>query len=469
MFLKKLLGWHKPNYSPITSTLLEEYNQHRPAGPQKYVCYAPFKSMYFGHHGRAMACCYNRTHVLGHYPQSSIKDIWFGEDANKLRDYIKQNDLSLGCNGCKQQLVAGNFDAVKTLQYDERTLNKNRYPSVMEFELSNVCNLECVMCNGDFSSLIRAKREKLPPLEVPYDNGFVEQLEEFIPYLDEVKFYGGEPFLIELYYQIWEKIIEINPRVRISVQTNATVLNNRVKRILEHIDFHINVSFDSLQKNTYENIRVNADFDRTLENLKWFREYCKNKNTFFGVSVCAMQQNWKELPDFINFCNRLQVPVYFHTVLYPSSCSIIEMEAEKLKEVCDYLDSFNFPESTSIEQKNKTHYNGIKNQISTWYKNAPDRKKTKTARPQSIVELQALLIAHITNDKSVEECSKSDRIKTAREKLDALNKLIDPARFSELTNDARMDDPFLLDNLALMVNTMTVEQLAETIKANYKH
>lgn len=468
MFLKRLLGRNKPNYSPITTSLLEEYNQHRPAGPQKHICYAPFKSMYFGHHGRAIACCYNRTHALGYYPQTNIKDIWFGEEANKLRDYIKHNDLSLGCNGCKQQLIAGNFDAVKTIQYDERTLNKNRYPSVMEFELSNVCNLECVMCSGDFSSLIRSKREKLPPLETPYDQNFVNQLEEFIPYLDEVKFYGGEPFLIEIYYEIWEKIMQINPKVRISVQTNATVLNNRVKRILDNIDFHINVSFDSLQKSTYEGIRINADFDRTLENLKWFREYAKNRNTFFGISVCAMQQNWKELPDFITFCNQLQVPVYFHTVLYPSSCSIIEMEAEKLKEVCDYLDSFNFPENTSVEQKNKAHYDGIKNQISTWHLNAASRKKAKTARPKSIAELEEMLIAHIKNDKSVEEYSKPDRIKTAKEKLEELNRLIDPERFSELSNDPRMDDPFLLDNLTLMVNTMTVEQLAETIKSNFK-
>ncbi|HLP18740.1 MAG TPA: radical SAM protein, partial [Chitinophagales bacterium] len=310
MFLESLFK-RKTNYNSLAKPLLKEYNQHRPLGPQKYACYAPFKSIYFGHHGRAIACCYNRTHLLGEYPKNSIKDIWFGAEADKLREFIKHDDLSLGCTGCKQQLVAGNFDAVKAKQYDERTMNRNRYPSVMEFELSNICNLECEMCSGDFSSLIRTKREKLPPLAMAYDDAFVKQLEEFIPYLDEVKFYGGEPFLIEIYYQIWEKIMEINPKVRISVQTNATVLNNRVKRILENTDFHINVSFDSLQKETYESIRINADFERTLENMKWFRDYAKSRNTFFGISACAMQQNWRELPAFIRFCNEWDVPVYF--------------------------------------------------------------------------------------------------------------------------------------------------------------
>ena len=110
------------------------------------------------------------------------------------------------------------------------------------FELSNICNLECVMCNGDYSSLIRKNREKRDELAIPYDEKFLLQLEEYIPFLEEVKFYGGEPFLIELYYGIWEKIIRLNPAVRISVQTNATVLNRRVNEVLSKTNFHINVS-----------------------------------------------------------------------------------------------------------------------------------------------------------------------------------------------------------------------------------
>ncbi|MDP6909849.1 MAG: SPASM domain-containing protein, partial [Flavobacteriales bacterium] len=216
------------NASPeFTQEGLKDYNQSRPLGPQKKVCWAPFKSLYFGHYGKAIACCYNRTYILGNYPEQSIDEIWRGQQAENLRKYISNNNLDHGCQGCKSQILARNFDATKAKQYDQVKLNRNGYPSVMEFELSNVCNLECEMCSGDFSSLIRQNREGKPPLEEPYDEAFVEQLEEFIPHLEEVKFYGGEPFLIDIYYQIWEKIIEINPTVRISVQTNGTILNNR--------------------------------------------------------------------------------------------------------------------------------------------------------------------------------------------------------------------------------------------------
>ncbi|MFN8288168.1 MAG: radical SAM protein [Chitinophagales bacterium] len=452
---KKL--FNRETYNPLTPELIGEYNKHRPMGPQPYLCYAPFKSIYFGHLGKAVACCYNRNHVLGTYPQQSIKQIWFGEEADKLREYIKHNDLSLGCLGCKQHITGGNFDAVKTLQYDERTLNKNKYPSVMEFELSNVCNLECAMCNGNFSSLIRAKRENLPPLEIPYNSAFVDQLEEFIPYLDEVKFYGGEPFLVDIYYDIWERILRINPKVRISVQTNGTTLNSRLKELMEGIDFHINVSFDSLKKDVYEEIRKNAVYERVRENINYFREYTKRKNTFFGISVCAMQQNRFEIPDFINFCNQLDAPVYFHTVMYPEHCSIHNLSAEQLDEIVDYLKGFNFPEETSVQKKNAQHYRDLLSQIVQWQAKATRRIDTSAIK--TFADLEKLIITHVRNDKAAVEGLKQARIEKIETNLQNLKAKLPVEMLNQLITRFDVNDPFLLDNAAFFLEKLSVDDL----------
>ena len=66
----------------------------------------------------------------------------------------------------------------------------------MEFSISNVCNLECVMCNGNFSSAIRAHRDQLPPAKSVYSNAFDPVLRSILPHLFRAKFLGGEPFLI---------------------------------------------------------------------------------------------------------------------------------------------------------------------------------------------------------------------------------------------------------------------------------
>jgi MoaA/NifB/PqqE/SkfB family radical SAM enzyme len=419
-------------YGGLTGADLRDYNRARPLGPQEKICYAPFKNLYFGWGGQAVACCYNRQHVMGVYPQQSIREIWFGEKADELRRHLENNDLSKGCNGCLQQLLAGNFDATKAKQYDELPLNANRFPSVMEFELSNVCNLECEMCSGDFSSLIRENREKRAPLPIVYDAAFVEQLEEFIPYLTEVKFYGGEPFLIEIYYQIWEKIMAIKPQIRISVQTNGTVLNNRVKNILAKTNFHLNVSFDSLQKETYEAIRVNAKFERVLENMRWFREYTRERGTFFGISACMMRQNWQEAPDFIRFCNEWDCPAYFHSVFYPLDSAIRALPKSELSEIRRYLEGFSFPEETPIQKKNSLHYQNFVQQVAFWEENAPETVQPRSAR--SLDQLYELMAEHL--HRSGEPAQQAGpRLQVIRGKIDELQALV-------------QDRPELMDRLA---------------------
>ena len=193
-------------FHPVSEELLAEYNHNRPCGSMPVLCYAPFKNLYFGHHGKVHACCYNRTHLFGLYPQQSIKELWHGKQAEELRKYIKNNDLLLGCYGCKNHLEGNNFAAIKAKMYDYLSLDSNQ-PSVLELELSNNCNLECIMCSGDFSSEIRRNREKKPPVENMYDDKFVEEIEELIPHLENIKFYGGEPFLIDIYYEIGKKLL----------------------------------------------------------------------------------------------------------------------------------------------------------------------------------------------------------------------------------------------------------------------
>jgi len=435
--VKELLGINGKVYDSLPKNLVEEFNKHRPLGPQKKLCYAPFKSIYFGNNGSAGVCCYNREHSLGQYPQQSIHEMWFGAEADKLRDYISHNDLSLGCLSCKQHMLAGNFDGTKNKQYDWHKLNKNRYPSVMEFELSNVCNLECEMCNGEFSSLIRAKREGLPPLPQKYDEAFVDQLEEFIPHLEEVKFYGGEPFLIDIYYTIWERILQINPNVRIQVQTNATTLNSRLKDLMNKVDFQINVSFDSLKKEVYEKIRKNADYDKVVENIEYFRNYCKERNNYFGISVCAMQQNWQELPEFINFCNERNTPVYFHTVSYPLKYSIRSLPPEEIRNICAYLEKFSFPADNEVQEKNKKHYFDFINQIKSWYYLAEVKPKIK---PLTFDEFKKAIIESVESEENLSPTAKQKKVRSITNKMNSLTSKINSQLLNQLIGQILYDE-----------------------------
>jgi MoaA/NifB/PqqE/SkfB family radical SAM enzyme len=299
--------------------------------PFKAACYAPFKSLYFGHGGKVVACCVNRNHVLGVYPQQSVKEIWQGEKAEALRQALKANSFKLGCNNCEARILSGNHQGLIAAAYNSLPLNPSGYPAELQFELSNTCNLECVMCSGEFSSLIRTKREGKPPIQEPYDTAFVEQLKAFIPHLHKVSFFGGEPFLIDIYYTIWEAILTINPAVNIYVQTNGTVLNNRVKELLQKGNFHINVSVDSVHDDTYRQIRVNANWQKTSENIQWFANYCKQKGVQFGISICPLQQNRFELVDIIQAANSWNATAFIHQLVSPRHVALRALPTDELQ------------------------------------------------------------------------------------------------------------------------------------------
>jgi MoaA/NifB/PqqE/SkfB family radical SAM enzyme len=226
------------------------------------------------------------------------------------------------------------------------------------------------MCNGYFSSSIRKNRENLPATVNPYDEGFVNQLDDFIPYLTDARFLGGEPFLIDIYYSIWEKIRKQNPAMRLHITTNATVLNNRVKELIEDLNVHFVISVDSIQKESYEAIRINARFDRMMENWKYFYDYTRRKKTQMSFAVCPIKLNWQEIPGIVEFCNQHSIQVYFNTVTYPRELSLETMPAAELHKVISFMESANIPSAGYVPAYNKRMYDDMLNQLRAWHQRA---------------------------------------------------------------------------------------------------
>jgi len=280
-FFKNLFN-RRSNGNSVSSLPVETtkaYNLTRKVRDKTLLCHAPFSNMYFNTEGH-VALCWKTFHKHETYSEEkSIMDIWRGKNFEAIRAGIRSCNLDFGCQECKKHLLEGNYVNVLSKAYDNDHLHPI-YPTIMEFELSNRCNLGCTMCNGNLSSTIRKDREQLPPLPSPYGQKFVDELNEFIPYLKEVRFNGGEPFLIKQYYDIWDNIAELNPRLKMVIATNGTVLTSKVKEYMEKCNFHFNISIDGFSPETYESIRINGKFDRLMENLEYFISYCKKKQAY---------------------------------------------------------------------------------------------------------------------------------------------------------------------------------------------
>jgi radical SAM protein with 4Fe4S-binding SPASM domain len=331
------------------------------------ICKAPFNNMYITLQGKVSPCwklpgfCDRWSH------DRSLMDIWTGKHFQKYRDALRQNQFIDRCQECKKDIDNDVWPLAKAYE----TFPIKNMPTLMEIELSNQCNLECIMCSGLLSSGIRKNRDKLPPLPQIFDDSFLKQMEEFIPHLTELRVNGGEPFAQKILLDLLDIVSEINPKLKVTIATNGTVYNKRVQSILDKCNIHLNISIDSLIPERYEMIRINGSFDTLMENFKIFKEYCQNNNKNLSIMVNPMRNNWEEMVDFVYFTDDHNCNLWFNTILYPRHLSIKHLCKDeilnihsKLKEKFDLL-------QTTIKNYDKIDHL-INNQIAEWILDATE-------------------------------------------------------------------------------------------------
>ncbi len=304
------------------------------------LCYAPFTNLFFDQQGNACVCCWNKRVPVGNVLRDSMDEIWRGPKIQQLREALRRDDLSKGCNFCSLQIKDGVFAGSSILQFEKFDVpgSDPDWPQRMEFSISNSCNLECVMCSGDFSSAIRARREKREAMPRIYSDEILESMRAYLPHLKKAKFLGGEPFLVTEYFRLWDMMVEDDCQIECHVTTNGTQYSKRIERLLDRIPMSFNVSIDGATKQTYENIRIGANFDEVLENAGRLREYARERNTWFGFSYCLMRQNWRELGDFCALADAWDVECFINTVHYPAEHGIYSLPPSGLREVLDGME-----------------------------------------------------------------------------------------------------------------------------------
>ena len=345
-------------------------------------CVAPYNNMYFTTEGRVAPCWLLVGHLDTWGPDRSIKDIWFGEKFTEYRNNLKEGIFNSECRVCKQKIEADTWPLA--MAYDGFSVKE--YPTMLELELSNQCNLECVMCEGRLSSGIRKNRDKLPPLPNVYDDSFVEQVKEFIPYLEELRFNGGEPFAQKIVYDICMLVAQIKPELRINIATNGTVYNKQVREILEKCNIHLNISIDSLDKENYESIRINGNFDDLMENFQTFKKYCHDNDRGLSVMVNPMNNNWWEMPNFVKFTTENNVNLWYNTIHHPEHLSIwslpskdISVILQTLEPIVEELKPTDFSNYVAHGNWDKLNH-FVNKQIANWYSKQIAREQETTKR-----------------------------------------------------------------------------------------
>jgi len=304
-------------------------------------CHAPFTSAYLDQRGFARVCAAYNSRALGNLATHTLREIWQGPVARELRARFDAGRWPDGCGVCQWQAESNSEDAAYARVFDHLAVpaEESPWPTHLELAMGNRCNLACIMCTGEQSSLIRRNREHFPPLPSVYPDRFFDELVEVVPHLQGAKFLGGEPFLIPEHHRVFDLMIDSGVELPIHVTTNATVWTDRVERVLAHLPTSLAISIDGLHPETVARIRVGADLAVILEHLDRFQRYTIERGTYLSLTYCLMTENWQEFADFLAFAADRDLDVFVNTVTAPHALSLYRLSESELAVVVAALEA----------------------------------------------------------------------------------------------------------------------------------
>lgn len=322
-------------------------------------CMLPWMHMHAFPDGRAYPCCLSDYwHPVGDLRKNTMEEVWNQDAYKTMRKNMLQDKPCKECSKCYEQEQHGAFsmrnDANRNYGHHiaevDNTLEDGTHPEFKirywDVRFSNLCNMKCRSCGPIFSSQWYNDHVKLykrvPDVlgrdmaRIEYttgdEDGMLAQMEEHIPYLEQVYFAGGEPLIMKEHYYLLEKLIEYGKTdVRIQYNTNFSELRFKDKHVFDYWKHFKNVSVGaSLDASgaRAELMRKGTDWDQTVDNRERMMKEVPHVDFYVSSTISSMNvlhvldfhKEWTELglvnaKDWnVNIC---QSPDWYRSDIFP--------------------------------------------------------------------------------------------------------------------------------------------------------
>ncbi len=225
------------------------------------------------------------------------------------------------------------------------------YPTQIEIEPTTRCSLRCIMCEHTYWN------------EKPIDMNF-EQFKYIIDQFPNLFWVGltgiGESFLnkdfMKMLYYAKEKGISVelyDPFIYLTKEISKNIIK-------DELITRLYISLDACTKETYEKIRVGANFDVVINNLRNFikiKNKLKSKYPKISFHFIVNKINVKEIPDYVDFVYEL-IKKGEEKIL-PTETILFTNILHPFKEIRKYYVK-NVPEKIIKEAEMRAEKHGIK-------------------------------------------------------------------------------------------------------------
>jgi sulfatase maturation enzyme AslB (radical SAM superfamily) len=305
----------------------------------KSFCIFPFIELLTNQRtdGQTTVCCRSMT------PVAKVSEITnFATDKNykTIRDKMIAGTLvPEHCSSCYQLEERSVLSAreQETVEWANRLdlksladLESIQHPAYYEIRPSNICNLQCRVCDPTSSHLIGREYKKINLIsELPSKERSDFDIVNFTN-LKKLYIAGGEPTAMLEFYDFLDRCIDENKIFEFVVNTNATKINSRFKKqlkLLPHMQFIISLEgVDDV--NHY--VRWPSNWNTIVENMK----YLVNNNHTVSINTTVSIYNVTRIYNLFKWIDDEFPGTLIHAQLAGSDN--------------DILSALNFPNATLV-------------------------------------------------------------------------------------------------------------------------
>lgn len=349
----------------------------------KTFCIRPWTHACVRTNGDITLCCRSTDVGKSNLKKSTIEEWWSGEFLLDIRKQMLSGEQPDPCRLCYEHEAQGaeslrqksNREYKIIEKYAERIIAHVGYPPPapidVELQLTNLCNLKCLMCHEDESSSIYAENKKLNIHIINNDDYkvTVTEVEHIKEWLNtgpkRIIFRGGEPFMSLEIKQIlqWALSNNLLDQTEIWITTNITKLDDDWVEILKSIaNLKIMLSLDSIGRLS-EYIRFGSNWPTVENNIRRLKSITDN------IIVHAVIQNLNILyvDELIVWCNNNNLLLDTEFLLGPEIYRFNNLPQPLLDCAFDKLTAVGAVSLASLIEKNKedlSKWNEFKQEVS---------------------------------------------------------------------------------------------------------
>jgi MoaA/NifB/PqqE/SkfB family radical SAM enzyme len=334
------------------------------------MCSYPWMHLAIMNSGQVRPCCVS-SDIVGSVTEQTLQDIFKSPQMDTLRNELLSGNKPSGCSKCWQE-ESQNIPSVRQwkLKYTGKQLYSDWIdnPTIhsIDFRPSNVCNFKCRICNPTNSSLIAAEQlsfatnvEKITKLKqiniegkwFDNDNQFITQLVNLLPSLENIDFYGGEPFLLKQLPLLLKKATETNhaKHIRLHFNTNGSVYPTNLIPYFQKFKL-VDLSFSIDDMHERFEFQRGGSWNEVESNIEMF----KNESTVnFNIAVMTTVniQNILYLEELFDWADQKKYEIHLNVLDSPQHLNIDFMTNSAKKLVVDRYQTHFRPELQNISQR----------------------------------------------------------------------------------------------------------------------